>query len=56
MNPEAIKWLEALGDQHGKHFTPIYPFDGSIASLKFDHEACAWCSPARRAGELVVID
>lgn len=58
MNPEAIEWLESLGEGDGRtdRFNPAYPYDGQMFSLKDDHESCAYCTLARRYGELLVIE
>jgi hypothetical protein len=59
MNPEAVEYLESLGDQHPKHFTPAFPFNGSFASIKEDHEQPGrWCPLCESAapGELIVIE
>ncbi len=59
MNPEAIKWLESLGDEHPKYFSPMYPFDGSFASIKNDHEyqsSSGFCFHCSQCSNLVVVE
>lgn len=53
MNPEAVEWLEGLDfDQRLEHFTPVYPFNGTLMSVKPDHEPCLLCP---EAVELIVV-
>jgi hypothetical protein len=58
VNPEAIEWLESLGegDERTDRFYPAYPYDGQMFSLKDDHECGFQCAVARAAGELLVIE
>jgi hypothetical protein len=58
VNPGAIEWLESLGEGDGRtgRFSPIYPYDGQMFSLKDDHEDCTYCTRARHYGELLVIE
>lgn len=46
MSP-AVEWLEALtDDERLSLFCPIYPFDGTLFTLKSDQDRCRECFSA----------